>query len=239
MASPQVANRSEPSREALERVACAALELVEDGMRLGLGTGRAAEAFIRRLGERVASGLRVEAVTTSERSERLAVELGIPRQTLATMPELDVAFDGADEVTPELWLTKGRGGALVRERVVAHAARRFVVLVTPDKLVAKLGERFPIPVVVVPFAAPTVARELDALGASVESRCNAAGEPFRTDDGGLVLDAAFGAMDEPQRIADAISRIPGVIDHGMFLGMASLVLVGEADAVVRMPVGAR
>jgi ribose 5-phosphate isomerase A len=234
MAPSIVANRPEPSPAALDRVACAALELVEDGMRLGLGTGRAAEAFIRRLGERVAAGLRVEAVTTSDRSEQLAAEVGIVRRDLAALPELDLAFDGADEVTPELGLTKGRGGALVRERIVAHAARRFVVLVTPDKLVSRLGERFPTPVVVVPFAGPTAARELVAMGAAVASRRAASGEPFRTDDGALVLDAAFGPMDEPGRIADALRAIPGVIDHGLFLAMASLVLVGEADAVVRM-----
>jgi ribose 5-phosphate isomerase A len=215
----------------MERVAERALELVEDGMLLGLGTGRAAEAFIRRLGERVAAGLRVTAVTTSERSEELARSCGIALSTLAQLTQLDVAFDGADEVTPQLELTKGRGGALVRERVVAHAARRFVVLVTPDKLVERLGSRMPVPIVVVPFAGPVVSRARRALGGDPTERRTAEGLAYRTDDGGLVLDTRFPSIEAPAALEQAILALPGVIDTGLFLGMAERVLVGWPDRV--------
>jgi ribose 5-phosphate isomerase A len=215
----------------MDRVALAALALVEDGMLLGLGTGRAAEAFIRRLGERVTHGLRVRGVTTSERSEQLAGSLGIPLGSLGEIERLDLDFDGADEVTPELDLTKGRGGALVRERVVAHAAERFVVLVTPDKLVPRLGARSPIPIVVVPFAARLVARELGGLGGEPIERLTASGHSYRTDDGGLILDTRFAPIAAPVELERAVRAIPGVIDTGLFLGMAWRVLVGGPERV--------
>ncbi len=200
-------------------------------MLLGLGTGRAAEAFIRALGSRVAGGLRVRGVPTSVRSGALAQELGIPLTTLDDVDHLDVAFDGADEVTPELALTKGLGGALLRERVVAGAAKRFVVLVTPDKLVPKLGTRAPIPVEVVPFARVPATRGLARLGATPALRTTAEGATYLTDNGNPIVDARFAPIDDPTALEAAIRRIPGVIDTGMFLGMAERVLVGEAGAV--------
>jgi ribose 5-phosphate isomerase A len=225
------ASASGPTPEAMDRVARAALELVQDGMLLGLGTGRAAEALIARLGERVAGGLRIRAVTTSERSEQLAGSLGIPLGTLGEIERLDLDFDGADEVTPELFLTKGRGGALVRERVVAHAAARFVVLCTPDKLVRRIGERSPIPIVVVPFAAHLVAREVERLGGQPQERLDADGQSYRTDDGGLILDARFEPVAAPHELERALRQIPGVIDTGLFLGMAERALCGWPDRV--------
>ena len=225
---------TEPSPEAMERVAVRAMELVADGMRIGLGTGRAAEAFVRRLGESARQGLRVTGVTTSERSEQLARSLGLALSTLAEIAELDLAFDGADEVTPTLELTKGRGGALVRERIVAHAARRFVVLVTPDKLVDRLGTRMPVPVVCVPFAAPLVSRELRALGGAPTERRAPNGAPYRTDDGGLVLDTRFAPLADAAALEHALLAIPGVIDTGLFLGMAERVLVGWPDRVEQL-----
>lgn len=228
---------AEPSPEAMERVAVQAMELVADGMRLGLGTGRAAEAFVRQLGERVRQGLRVTAVTTSERSERLAGSLGIALSSLAETPELDVAFDGADEVTPSLELTKGRGGALVRERIVACSARRFVVLVTPDKLVGRLGERMPVPVVCVPFAGPLVSRELRALGGEPVERRALDGSPYRTDDGGLLLDTRFAPLADAAALERAMLAIPGVIDTGLFLAMAERVLVGWPERVEQLGPG--
>jgi len=227
------------SPQALDRVALAALQHVGDGMRLGLGTGRAAEAFIARLGERVAQGLAVIGVTTSERSEQLASSLGIPRATLAEVPELDIDFDGADEVTPELYLTKGRGGALVRERIVAHAAKRFIVLVTPEKLVPQLGARSAIPIVVVPFALPLVRRALSAMGGEPLERRTAAGASYRTDDGGSILDTTFAPIADPVDLERQIRRIPGVVDTGLFLHMAELVLVGGPDRVEELSRGAR
>jgi ribose 5-phosphate isomerase A len=199
-------------------------------MRIGLGTGRAAEAFIRRLGKRVAEGLSVRCVTTSIRSEKLASELKIPLETLSSLPELDVALDGADEVTPTLDLTKGLGGALLRERVVAHVAARFVVLVTPEKLVDQLGARTHIPIEVVPFAEAVVARELTQLEGSPQVR-RAGDDAYLTDNGNLILDTQFGPIADPRQLDAAVRAIPGVVDTGLFLGMAHRVLVGHDDRV--------
>jgi len=222
-----------PSPEAMDRVAVEAMKQVRSGMKLGLGTGRAAEAFIRRLGASVSDGLEVLCVTTSLRSEALASSLQIPLGTLETVARLDVAFDGADEVTPELDLTKGLGGALLRERVVAHVAERFVVLVTPEKKVSALGSRSPIPIEVVPFAATVVARELESLGGK-PTRRQAAGEPYLTDNGNPILDTHFDPIADPLGLDAAIRAIPGVVDTGLFLGMADLVLVGGEDGVERL-----
>ena len=218
--------------ESLTRVARAALAHVADGMVLGLGTGRAAEAFIQALGERVRGGLRVSGVPTSNRSAELARKLGIEVRSLDEVQRVDVAFDGADEVTPDLSLTKGLGGALLRERVVASEADRFIVLVTPEKMVDKLGSRTPIPIEVVPFASPTVIRRLRKAGGVPVVRAKADGFPYFTDNGNLIVDTGFGPIDDPAALDVVIRRIPGVVDHGIFLGMAHLVLVAE-DAGVR------
>jgi len=230
-----------PDPKLLDQVALAALELVEPRMLLGLGTGKAAEAFLRRLGER-AKELGVRGVPTSERSDALAREVGIPVVGLAEAAEkgIDVAFDGADEVTPELGLTKGLGGAQLRERVVAAEARRFVVLVTPEKLVPKLGTRCGIPVEVVPFAVPTVWRRLQGLGGVPEERKKGDGAPYRTDNGNAILDVRFaGGIDDPVGLDAAARRIAGVVDVGLFLGMASVVLVGAPEGVRRMEASRR
>jgi len=217
----------------LARVADEAFALVESGMRLGLGTGRAAEAFIRRLGEAVKrDGLDIVGVSTSERSEALAKELGISMSTLAQTPSLDIAFDGADEVTGDLCLTKGLGGALLRERVVAHEAKRFVVLVTPEKLVERLGSRAPIPVEVVPFALAPARRNLDALGAESKLREASDGGRFVTDNQNFILDVAVAPLDDPRAFDARVRAIPGVVDTGLFLDMAGLVLVGEPGKVL-------
>jgi ribose 5-phosphate isomerase A len=223
-----------PRPEDLARVAVAALKHVADGMLLGLGTGRAAEAFIHALGERVRGGLHIKGVPTSNRSDELARKVGIEVLTLAEVVHLDIAFDGADEVTPTLALTKGLGGALLRERVVAFEAERMVVLVTPEKLVPALGSRTPIPIEVVPFAEPSVTRHLRALGGAPTVRKRADGFPFVTDNANWILDTAFGPIAEPARLDAGIRRIPGVVDHGLFLDMADLVLVGEEGHVREM-----
>lgn len=217
--------------ELLARVARAALTHVAEGMILGLGTGRAAEAFILALGERVRAGLRVSGVATSNRSTELSRGLGIELRSLEEVTHLDVAFDGADEVTPSLALTKGLGGALLRERVVASEASRFIVLVTPEKLVDKLGTRAPIPIEVVPFAGPSVMRRLTRMGGAPEVRRKADGSPYFTDNGNWVVDTRFAPIDDPAGIAARVRAIPGVVDHGIFLGMASLVLVADPAGV--------
>jgi ribose 5-phosphate isomerase A len=221
---------------ALEAAALRALDLVEDGARLGLGSGRAAETFIERLGERVRRGLRVAAVPTSEASARRARDAGIPLVELGEQ-ELDLTLDGADEVAPNLDLVKGFGGALVRERIVAAASRRQVILVGVEKLVRSLGERGRIPVEVIPLAQGLALRRLRALGLRAALRLDASGaRPLVTENHNLTLDCA---PREPLRDARAaraleaaLRAIPGVVDTGLFLGTAERVLVGHADGRV-------
>ncbi|WP_438028079.1 ribose-5-phosphate isomerase RpiA [Sorangium sp. So ce233] len=215
----------------LDRVAVAALARIDNGMLLGLGSGRTAEAFIRRLGERVRGGLQVRGVATSERSAALARRENITIVPFEEVERLDVAVDGADEVAPDLGLIKGLGGALLRERVVAYEAARFIILVTPEKLVEKLGSRVPIPIEVVPFAISSAARHLAALGGKPEIRKNADGYPFQTDNHNWILHTAFGPLDAPAALDACIRKIPGVVDTGLFLDMATDVLVAEAGAV--------
>jgi ribose 5-phosphate isomerase A len=203
-------------------------------MRLGLGTGRAAEAFIRKLGERARAGLDVIGVATSRRSEAVAAEVGVPTATLAAIAPLDLALDGADEVAPDLSVLKGLGGAHLRERVVAAEAARLLLLVTPEKLVGRLGERAPVPVELVEFALATASRRLAAIaGATGVTRRldRAAGAPFVTDNGNPVVDVAIAPTDDAAALDAAIRRVPGVVDTGFFLGMADLVLVGEPGRV--------
>jgi ribose 5-phosphate isomerase A len=221
---------SAPSSEDLDRVAEQAFRHVRAGMRLGLGTGRAAEAFIRRLGRAAGEGLEILGVPTSRRSETLARELGIPLGSLDTIEALDIAFDGADEVAPDLSLIKGLGGAMLRERVVAGAAARFVVLVTEEKLVTRLGERAPLPIEVVGFALPTVRRALAAVGLVANVR-EAGGVEFLTDNGHPILDARLPDGIEPRGLDARIRALPGVVDTGFFFDRASSVLVGAAGAV--------
>jgi len=220
-----------PDPQDLARVAQAALTLVADGMLLGLGTGRAAEAFIEALGAAVRGGLRVRGVPTSNRSAELARKMNIEVLTLEEVTRLDIAFDGADEVTPDLSLTKGLGGALLRERVVAYEAERFVVLVTPEKLVEKLGSRTPIPIEVVPFASPSAIRHLSALGGKASVRKKPDGFPFVTDNQNWILDTDFGPIADPAALDERARKIPGIVDTGIFLDMADVVLVGEKGAV--------
>ena len=222
----------EPDPKDLARVAQHALKMVADGMLLGLGTGRAAEAFIHALGERARGGLRIKGVPTSKKSEELAKRLNIELLTLEDLDrKLDIAFDGADEVTPSLALTKGLGGALLRERVVASEAEKFVVLVTPEKLVDKLGSRTHIPIEVVPFASPSALRKLVAIGGEPAIRKRADGAPFVTDNQNWIADTTFTPMEDPAAIDAKIRKIPGVVDTGIFLDMADVVLVGDPGAV--------
>ncbi len=223
---------AQPDPADLDRVAEAALTRVADGMTLGLGTGRAAEAFIRKLGEKSRRGLKIQGIPTSKRSEELARKENIRVVTLDEVDHIDVAFDGADEVTPQLYLTKGLGGALLRERVVAYEAEVFIVLVTPEKLVDKLGTRSPIPVEIIPYAAPSIKRHLGKLGGKVTLRTK--GDklgPFMTDNQNWIFDVHFEPIDDPALIDAKIRAIPGVVDNGIFLGMADAVLVGESGAV--------
>jgi len=211
----------------------AALAEVKSGHVVGLGTGQAATAFIHALGRAVKDGLAVTGVPTSEASATLARRLGIP---LIDEPvALDVAVDGADEVDPRLDLIKGYGGALVREKIVAAAARRFIVLVGAEKLVETLGGRGRLPVEVVPFAMPFARRRLTELGHPPVVRVKD-GTPVVTDNGNLILDAAVGSIPDPALLDATLRAIPGVVGTGLFVGMAHTVLVwddGRARALTR------
>lgn len=206
----------------------AAVALVEDGMRLGLGTGSTAELILPMLGALVASGMRLVGVPTSERTVKFAKRAGVPLTTLAETPELDLAIDGADEVDPQLNLIKGGGGALLREKIVASCARRFVVVVDRSKLVQQLGA-FPLPVEVIPMAAAPIARRIATHGREVTLRRAKNGGAFVTDEGHHILDCKFGRIADPHTLARTLSEMPGVVEHGLFLDMAEQVIVGHDD----------
>ncbi|GAC1424394.1 MAG: ribose-5-phosphate isomerase RpiA [Acidobacteriaceae bacterium] len=210
-----------------------AVEFVEDGMAVGLGTGSTATLFIRELGARVkAEGLRIRCVASSEASHQLGLSLGMDVVTLGELPELDVYIDGADEVGPGLALIKGGGGALLREKIVASAARRFIVVVDESKVVEHLG-KFPLPVEVVKMALPIVLPRLEELGLHPTQRqANVGAGPYLTDEGNYILDCACGEIDDPEVLAAEIRGIVGVVEHGLFLGMASLALVAGEGGVV-------
>ncbi len=208
-----------------------AVSLIPDGAAVGLGSGRAARAFVRLLGERVRAGtLTVRGVPTSEETAALAREVGVPLTTLADAGELAATFDGADEVAPNLDLVKGWGRALLRERIVAAASRKLVILVGDNKLVPRLGTRGKLPVEVVPFAVPLVERRLAALGLTPVLDVRG-GTPFVTDNGNHILDCGLAPQADARPLDAAIRAIPGVVGTGFFLGVASLVLVGREETM--------
>jgi len=222
------------SNEAKQRVGNRVAEWVEDGMVVGLGTGSTAVRAIEALGRRTAEeGLRVTGVPTSFFAERAARSLGIRLATLDEVDAVDLAFDGADEVTPGLDLIKGRGAAHSREKVVASVARRFVVLVDETKLVDRLGTRFPVPVEVMPMAVSPVMRAMERLGGHPVLRIGERKDgPVVSDQGFWILDVSFEGIDDPAAMDRAIRSVPGVLDHGIFVGLATDVLVGLADGSV-------
>ncbi len=207
-----------------------ALEFIVPGAVIGLGSGRAATAFVRTLAERVRAGLRVRAVPTSQATASLASELGIPITALDVVEQLEVTVDGADEVDPELNLIKGLGGALVREKIVAAASRRLVILVGPEKLVPVLGSRGILPVEVIPFGLAYCRRRLQDLGLDPQPRL-AQGRLFVSDNGNAILDCRVSALADPSRLDQTIRSIPGIVGTGLFLGMAHTVLIQQGDRV--------
>jgi len=219
--------------EAKRIAARRALEFVEDGMSLGLGSGTTSAIFIRELGERVKQGLRVRGIATSVASQQLAESLSIPITNFTDCPELDLAIDGADEVGPGLALIKGGGGALLREKIVESAARRFIVVADSTKLVPVLG-RFPLPVEVIKMALPTVTRRLEALGLNPKLRHHPDGSLYLTDEDNVLLDCACGSIPDPAKTAADIRAIVGVVEHGLFLNMASLALIAGEDGILEV-----
>ncbi len=219
-----------------------ALGFVNDGTVIGLGTGRAATLFVKALGQKVQEGLQVRGVPTSASTAKLASDLGIPLATLDEVDELDATFDGADEVAPDLSLIKGYGGALVREKIVAASSKRLIILVGPGKEVPKLGSRGRLPIEAIPFGLSLVQRRLAKLGLFGEIRSvphptgfeTTEQIPFRTDNGNLILDCRSGPIDDPLALERALHDIPGVVDTGLFLGMAETVLIGHDDGSVQV-----
>ena len=223
------------ARQLKVEAARAALAHVSDGMRLGIGTGTTAEEFVRLLAEEVATGLTVIGVPTSERTAVLCRELGVPLSTLEETPELDLTVDGADEVDPALTLIKGGGGALLREKIVAAASGRMIVIADKSKMVETLG-RFPLPIEVNRFglratelAVARAAAELGLSGPLILRMTK--GQPFVTDGGHLILDASFGRIPDTRALSNALHAIPGVVEHGLFLGLARLAIVAGAGGV--------
>ncbi len=222
--------------EAKRLAAARALDFVKDGMLLGLGTGSTATAFVSLLGERVAAGLDIVGVPTSERTAVLARSLGIKLATLDEVPELDLTIDGADEFDGALRLIKGGGGALLREKITAAASKRMIVITDASKQVVTLG-RFPLPIEVNIFglAATRVAvvRVAGSCGCAgiVAVRQTPDGRDFLTDGGHLILDCHFGRIPDPDGLAARLNAVPGVVEHGLFIGMASAVIRAAPDGV--------
>jgi ribose 5-phosphate isomerase A len=214
----------------LDQLGVAALRYVKSGQTVGLGTGQAATAFIRALAE---ARLDVRGVPTSSASARLARSLNIQLVALHEVDRLDTDFDGADEVDPRLNMVKGRGGAMVRERVVAAASRRRIFLVGAEKMVKRLGEHGLLPVEVVPFAAPVAMREIARLGLRPEVRLGRANRQFFSDNGNLVFDCGVTALRNPARLEAALLAVPGVVGTGLFLGIADVVLVMSSDGKIK------
>ena len=216
-----------------EQAALAALDEIRDGMVVGLGTGSTAAHFIRHLGKRVRAGLKVDGISTSEESSRLAQEVGVPLTTFKDHPQIDVTVDGADEVSPALDLIKGLGGALVREKIVAHASKRVIIVVDESKLVERLGDRTWIPVEVIPLAVDRVMLQLRDWGGEPRIR-ERNGRPFVSDNGNTILDWKHGTIDQPGALEKQLKALTGVVDSGIFANVAQCVIVAAAAGIRKL-----
>ena len=217
----------------LATLAEAAAALAEDGMVVGLGSGSTAEAFVRALGVRVQQGLNIQAIPTSRRTEHVAREAGIPLTTLSDSQVVDFGVDGADEIAPGIALTKGRGGALLYEKLVAEACKRWVIVASSEKLVDQLGTRIALPVEIMPFGWETTRARVEALGFLAPLRVEGDGVPVVTDGKHFVLDCATGPIADPKALGDALKCITGVVDHGLFIDLAAAALICDPDGTIR------
>ncbi len=224
----------------LEKAAAAraSLRFVHDGNIVGLGTGSTAAHAVRFLGERVREGLKIRGIPTSVQTRDLATSVGIPLTTLDEVQHLglqpiDVTIDGADEFDKQLRLIKGGGGALLREKVIASASKQEVIIADSSKQVAVLG-KFPLPVEVIPFAQSLIAARITALGATVKLRKDTKGNPFISDEGHHILDCSFGQIPDPRALARTLSDMPGIVEHGLFIDLATVVLVAKGENVTEL-----
>lgn len=224
--------------ELKKAAAAKALEYVQDGMKLGIGTGSTANEFIKLLAERVAQGLRVTSVATSQRSEDLCRELGIPVASIDDVPHLDLDIDGADEIGPGMALIKGGGGALLREKIVAYASTTMLVIADETKIVPSLGA-FPLPIEVNPFgleatkqAIETLIRKENLSGDVILRKKN--GVPYVTDGGHFILDASLGVISNPDTLSKALFEIPGVVEHGLFLNLAHRSVIAMSNGEIKV-----
>lgn len=222
--------------EQKKAAAARALDFVESGMKLGIGTGSTAEEFVKLLAQRVAQGLDIVGVPTSERTAKLATGLGIRLTNLDDTPRLDLTVDGADEFDSALRLVKGGGGALLREKIVATASDRMIVIADASKQVAALGA-FPLPIEVIPFGALATARHILEVATAygchgeIARRTDSYGVPFMSDSNNFIFDCAFGSIPDPDGLARELNLIPGVVETGLFVGIATAALVGSASGV--------
>ncbi|HLZ60779.1 MAG TPA: ribose-5-phosphate isomerase RpiA [Ktedonosporobacter sp.] len=214
----------------------AAAQLIEDGMLIGLGTGSTAAHLLAALAQRIQAGLRIKgAIPSSQTTRAIAEGLGIPLTDLDTYSDLDLYIDGADEIDPQLQLIKGAGGALLREKIVASCARRFVVIADTSKLVSQLGLRYPVPVETIPFAVSPVRKRLESLGALVQVRQHE-GRPYITDNNNMILDCTFqGGISDSLELDAHMHSIVGVVETGLFLRMAQQAIIGGPNGVQVLP----
>src|ERR1019366_1791 len=218
------------SKKEKERAGRAAAELVRDGDIVGLGTGSTAYFTVLALGERVKTGLKMVGIPTSNATAELARAVGIPLATLDQHPVIDIDIDGADEIDPKLNLIKGGGGALLCEKVIATASKKMVVIADSGKMVPVLG-KFPLPVEIVSFARTVVEKKIASLGATTKLRTRSDGSPYHTDNGNQILACSFGKIEDPPALARILRDIPGVVEHGLFIGLAKLALIGKENSV--------
>jgi ribose 5-phosphate isomerase A len=219
-----------PSSQTAEKIEAArrSLDFVTAGMVVGLGSGSTAAEMVRLLGERVRAGLAIRGIPSSTATRQLALGAGIPLVDFASVAAIDVTIDGADEVDPMGGMIKGRGGALLHEKILAAHSRRLVIVVDSTKHVRQLGTRTAVPVEVIPLAAPLIARELQGWGATIALRGAADGTPFISDEGNQILDCNFGPIADPDALAARLDRLVGVVEHGLFLGLSPTLVVGGA-----------